>query len=152
MSILHRIIAGAIAVTALLAVRADDAKPSEAERRRLEKAAPSLVKAFVATLRQRYTDESAMELRKFIDPRYLKEHKLEQGKFPIRTVVTGPIYCNQMTDDPQTLVVVAQTEAAAKEVLVFRVTVYEDKVYLRPLAPPDPTTKAFAPWILRIKL
>jgi hypothetical protein len=130
----------------------DAARLSDGDRRRLEKAGPATTKEFVAALRKRFSAESAGELRRFIDPRYLKEHKLQDGKFPIRTVVTDVIYDNRASDDPQTLVAVAKTEAAAKEAFVFRLTVYEGKVYLQPLAPPDPATRSFAPWILRMKL
>lgn len=139
--------------------RADDvegregaAPLSDRDRQRLEEAGPAIVNEFAATLRKRFSDESAGELRRFIDPRYLKEHKLEEGTFPIQTVVTDPIYNNQISDDPQTLVIVAKTEEAAKEAFVFRTTIHEGKVYLQPLAPPDPTRRSFKPWILRVKL
>ncbi|HEX8198884.1 MAG TPA: hypothetical protein VF590_00215 [Isosphaeraceae bacterium] len=130
----------------------DAARPGESDRRRLEEAGPALVKEFVATLRRRFGDEDAGELRRFIDPRYLKEHGLQDGRFPIRTVIAGSIYDSQISDDPQTLVIVAGTDAAAKEVFVFRTTLYRGRVYLQPLAPPDPTTRSFTPWILRMKL
>jgi hypothetical protein len=122
---------------------------SDGDRRRLEDAGPVVVKVFVATLRQRYTDESAGELRKFIDPRYLKEHGLQSGAFPIRRVVTGDIHNNNLSDDPSTALVVADTEGGTKECFLFRLTVYEGNVYILPLAPPDGATRAFSPWILR---
>ncbi len=132
--------------------RPADDRPAEAERARLEETGPALVKEFVATLRKRYGEQDAGELRRFIDPAYLKEHKLEEGRFPVATVVTGVIYDNQVTDDPRTAVIVARTQDAEKEAFVFRLVVREGKVYLRPLAPPDPKTGSFRPWILRLKL
>ena len=91
------------------------ARLSAGERRLLEKAGPTIVKTFIAALRKRFNDENAGELREFIDPRYRKEHKLQAGKFPIRTVLTEVIYDLQISDDPQTLVSIAKTEDAAKE-------------------------------------
>ncbi|HEY7309631.1 MAG TPA: hypothetical protein VH643_09770 [Gemmataceae bacterium] len=140
-------------------VRADDGKggkdstrPSDGDRQRLEETGPAIVKEFGAALRKRYSDEKAGELRKFIDPRYLKEHGLQDGAFPIRRIVTGTIYDNQLSDDPRTALIIVKTEDAAKECLLFRLTVHEGKVYVSPLAPPDKKTKTFNPWILRVKL
>jgi hypothetical protein len=130
----------------------DAARPGEDDRRRLDEAGPALVMEFVATLRRRFGEEDAGELRRFIDPRYLKEHGLQDGRFPIRTVIAGSIYDNQISDDPHRLVIVAGIEAAAKEAFVFRTTLYRGRVYLQPLVPPDPTTRSFTPWILRMKL
>ena len=62
---------------------------TDGARQRLEEAGPVIVKVFVAALRERFSDEKAAELRKFIDPRYLKEHGLQEGVFPIQRVVTG---------------------------------------------------------------
>jgi hypothetical protein len=147
-------IAVALALTAAADAlcREPENRLSDRDRQRLEEAGPAIVKTFIATLRTRFTDDSAAELRKFIDPRYLKEHRLEDGKLPIMRAVTGAIYDNQISDDPQTLVIVAQTEEAAKEAFVFRTTVYDGNVYILPLAPPDPKTRTFKPWILRVKL
>jgi hypothetical protein len=128
------------------------AGPTDPDRRRLEKAGPATVKSFVASLRKRFSDEAAGELREFIDPRYLKAHKLQDGAFPIRRVVTGAIYANYPSADPRTILVIAETAEAAKEAFLFRLTVYEGKVYILPLAPPDPETRSFEPWILRERL
>lgn len=119
---------------------------------RLREQGPAVVKMFVATLRQRFSDEAAAELRRFIDPRYLQEHRLQAGALPMRRVVTKTIYDNQDSDDPGTILIVAETEEVAKEAFLFRTTLYEGNVYILPLAPPDPTTGSFQPWILRMKL
>ena len=103
-------------------------------------------------VRERFRDEKAGELRKFIDPRYLKAHGLQDGAFPIQRVVTGTIYDNQLSDDPSTALVVVETEGKAKECLLFRLTVHEEKVYISPLSAPDKKSKSFSPWILRVKL
>jgi hypothetical protein len=125
---------------------------SDRDRQRLEEAGPAVVKGFVAALRRRFDEKSAGELRKYLDPRYLKEHKLREGALPIQTVVTKAIYANYPTDDPQTLLVVVETEAATKEAMLFRTSVYEENVYILPLAAPDARTRSFNPWILRAKL
>ena len=125
---------------------------TDAERQRLEETGPANTKQFIAALRQRFRDGNAGLFRRFIDPRYLKQHGLQDGPFPMRRPITGRIYDNQLTDDPRTAFVVAQTEEAAKECFVFRLTVLEGKVYFVPLSPPDENSKAFSPWILRAKV
>lgn len=133
--------------------RTGDARLTAWERDRIEEAGPATVKQFIATLRQRFTADTAGELRKFIDPRYLKEHKLEEGAFPIQTVVTGNMHnLRPVPGEPQTILMVVETETAAKEVFLFRTTYYLGSLYLLPLTPPDPATKSFAPWIMRAKL
>jgi hypothetical protein len=122
------------------------------DRRRLEKAGPATVKEFVAALREQYTDESASALRKFIDPRYLKKHGLQDGAFRIQRVMTGAIYDNRLSDDPRTALIVVKTENAAKEWFLFRLTVHEGKVYVSPLSAPDNKSQSFHPWILRVKV
>jgi hypothetical protein len=123
------------------------------ERDRVEEASPALVKHFIATLRQPFTATTAGELRSFIDPRYLKEHKLLEGAFPIQTVVTTNMHdLRPVSGEPQTILVIVETEAATKEVFLFRTTYYLGKVYLLPLAPPDLAAKSFTPWIIRAKL
>ena len=128
------------------------ARLTDGERQRLEEGGPVTVYLFVAALRERYTDETAGDLRKYIDPRYLKEHDLEKGAFPIRRVVTKDIHSNLVSADPSTALIVAGTEDAAKECFLFRLTVHEGKVYIRPLSPPDKKSKSFDPWILRTKV
>jgi len=108
-------------------------------------------KAFAAALRKQFSDETAGELRKFIDPRYLKEHQLEEGPLPIRRVITGSIYDNS-TVDSQTVFVIVETKEAEKEVWLLRMTEYKGEVYILPPAPPDPKTKSFKPWTFRRKL
>lgn len=98
---------------------------TDAERQRLEESGAVVTKTFIAALRERFSDEKAAELRKFIDPRYLKEHGLQDGVFPMQWVVTGAIHNNDLCDDPSTALVVAETEAAAKECFLFRLTVHE---------------------------
>jgi hypothetical protein len=132
--------------------RASADQLSESDRARLAEGSPALVKGFIATLRRRFTDQNRAELREFIDPRYLEKHKLSEGTFPIQTVKTGDIFSNWPTDDPTTLLIVAETDQAAKEAFVFRTTIHKGRVYLSPLAPPDATTKTFRPWILRAKV
>jgi hypothetical protein len=122
------------------------------ERQWLEEGGPVIVKVFVASLRKRYSDETAGELRKYIDPRYLKEHGLQDGAFPIRRVVTKDIYSNHLSDDPRAALIVAETEDAAKECFLFRLAVHEGTVYISPLTPPDKKSKSFNPWILRVKV
>jgi hypothetical protein len=122
-----------------------------AERDRLEESGPVVVKSFVAALRKRFTDATAGELRSFIDPRYLREHALESGPFPMRRLLANDIYYNSLSDDPRTAVIVTRTGDAAKETFLFRLTVYRGTVYILPLNPPDPSTKSFARWIWRMK-
>jgi hypothetical protein len=128
------------------------ARLTDGDRQRLEEAGAVIVKQFVATLRERFSDEKAAGLRKFIDPRYLKEHGLQDGVFPIQRVVTGAIYSNHLSDDPRTALIVAETEGGAKECFLFRLTVHEGNVYLLPLSPPDKKSKSFKLWILRVKV
>jgi hypothetical protein len=128
------------------------ARLTDAERQRLEEGGGVVTKTFIAALRERFSDEKAAELRKFIDPRYLKEHGLEKGAFPILRVVTKDIHSNHLSGDPSTALVVAETEAAAKECFLFRLTVHEGTVYIAPLTAPDKKSKSFSPWILRVKV
>ena len=151
-------VAGGLAMTG--AAHAADKPPAadqparltDAERQRLEEGGPVVTKTFVAALRQRFSDETAAELRKFIDPRYLREHGLQDGAFPIQRVVTGDIHNNNLTDDPSTAIVVAGTEGGAKECFLFRLAVYEGTVYIAPLKAPDKKSKSFNPWIYRMKV
>lgn len=151
-------VAGGLSVTG--AARAEEkrlapdqpARLADGERRRLEEGGPAIVKMFIAALRKRYTDEQAAELRQFIDPRYLKEHGLQDGAFPIQRVVTGRIHRNDLSDDPRTALIIAKTDDAAKECFLFRLTVHQRNVYLLPLAPPDTKSTSFKPWILRVKV
>jgi hypothetical protein len=108
-------------------------------------------KTFAASLRQQFSDETAGELRKFIDPRYLKEHRLAEGPFPIRRVVTGSIYTNSPVD-LQTIFLIVETKEAEKEVWLLRMTEYKGEMYIQPPTPPDPQTKSFKPWTFRKKL
>jgi hypothetical protein len=150
--------AGGLAMTGMASAAENLPAPDEAsrltegDRRRLEEAGPVTVKVFVAALRRRFSDAEAGALRKFIDPRYLKEHGLQDGAFSIERVVTGAIDHNELSDDPRTALNVAQTEGGAKECSLFRLTVRDGKVYIRPLSPPDKESKRFHPWILRVKL
>ena len=151
-------VAGGMSITA--ASNADEkpltpdkiAGPTDVERQRLEEGGPVVTKTFIAALRQRFSDEKAAELRKFIDPRYLKEHGLQDGAFPIQRVVTGDIHNNNLSDDPSTALVVAETEGGTKECFLFRLTVHEGTVYIAPLKAPDKKSKSFSPWILRVKV
>jgi hypothetical protein len=120
------------------------ARLTDAERQWLEAGGPVVTKTFIATLRKRFSDETAAELRTFIDPRYLKEHGLQEGVFPIQRVVTGDIYSNNLADDPCTALTVAATEGGAKECFLFRLTVHQGTVYIAPLAPPDKQTKSLS--------
>jgi hypothetical protein len=111
-----------------------------------------IVKVFVASLHERFSDETAGELRKYIDPRYLKEHGLQDGAFPIRRVVTKSIHSNDLSDDPRMAFNIAETDDAPKELFLFRLTIYEGQVYISPLSPRDKKNKSFNPWILRKKV
>jgi hypothetical protein len=152
------VVAGGLAMTG--AAHADEkpltpdqpARLTDGERQRLKEAGPATVMEFVAALRERFSDEQAAELRKFIDPPYLQAHGMQDGVFPIQRVVTGAIYDNQLSDDPRTALIVAKTENAAKECFLFRLTVHEGKVYIAPLSPPDKPSGSFKPWILRVKV
>jgi hypothetical protein len=94
-------IAGGLAVTGTAHAEEKPVTPDrlarliDAERHLLEDGGGVVTKTFIATLRERFSDEKAAELRKFIDPRYLKEHGLQEGVFPIQRVVTGDIFSNQ---------------------------------------------------------
>jgi hypothetical protein len=124
---------------------------TDADRGRLEEGGV-VTKTFIPALRERLSDKEAAKLREFIDPRYLKEHGLEEGEFPIQRVVTGDIYSNHLSVDPSTALVVAETEGGAKECFLFRLTVHEKNVYIAPLKAPGKKSKSFSPWILRVKV
>jgi hypothetical protein len=128
------------------------ARLTDAERQALEEGGPVVTKVFVVALREQLGDEKAAKLRKFIDPRYLKEHRLQDGVFPIQRVVTGDIHSNDLTDDPSTALVVADTEGGVKECFLFRLTVHEGEVYIAPQKAPDKKSKLFKPWIYRLKV
>jgi hypothetical protein len=128
------------------------ARLTDAERQALEEGGPVVTKVFIVALRERFSDEKAAALRKFIDPRYLKEHGLQDGAFPIQRVVTGDIHNNNLTDDPSTAIVVADTEGGVKECFLFRLTVHKGEVYIAPLKAPDKKSKSFNPWIYRAKV
>lgn len=125
---------------------------TDADRGWLEEGWPVVTKAFIVMLRERLSDEEAAKLREFIDPRYLKQHRLQEGAFPIQRVVTGDIHSNHLSDDPTTALIVADTESGTKECFVFRLTVHERKVYIAPLKAPDQKSKSFTPWILRVQV
>lgn len=129
----------------------EPARLTDIERERLVDGGGVVTKTFIATLRERFSDEKAAELRKFIDPRYLKEHGLQDGAFPIQRVVTGDIHSNIPSDDPSTVLVIADTEGGVKECFLFRLTVHEGTVYIAPQKAPDKKSKSFRPWILRWK-
>jgi hypothetical protein len=127
----------------------DDTQRADPDGRDLRRMVTS--KSFAAALRQTLSDETAGQLRKFIDPRYLKEHQLEAGPFPIRRLVTGSIYDNWPVDD-QTVLVVVETVEAEKEIWLLRMADHEGGSYIAPPAAPDPATRSFKPWLLRRKL
>lgn len=124
-------------------------EPADADGNRLRMAVTS--KSFAATLRTRFTDETAGELRQFIDPRYLEQHRLLEGAFPIQRIVTGAIFDNSPVDD-ETMFVVVGTEEAEQEVWLLRLVVREGKAYVVPPSPPEPTTRVFRPWLFRTRL
>jgi hypothetical protein len=127
---------------------------------------PSVSKTLGATMRTRFKDQTAGELRQFIDPVYLKENKLTEGPFPMERFLTNTdIVENRLCDDYQTGILIVQTDPATntRELFVFRVTytksrrlpgggVESSRAYILPPAPPDPITKTFKPWIFRTKL
>jgi hypothetical protein len=152
---LRQLIGVGVLMGICIAALSRDATAAEAgdrDRQRLAEGGPAVVKQFIAQLRKRRTDEQAGDLRKFIDPRYLKAHRLEEGAFAIKRVVTGAIFDNQLTDDPATVVILAQTDGGAKEAFVFRTTMYEGQAYIQPLTPPERAGGSFTPWILRMKV
>lgn len=114
-------------------------------------------KQFCVAMRER-GGGSAAPLRAFIDPRYLRQHNLEAGPFPIQTAAVVPIFTLQVADDRKTVLCVVGTRenAAAgetvREAILLRVTVHEGKLYLLPVRGPDPATGSFNPWILRTRL
>jgi hypothetical protein len=118
------------------------------EKSRLEESWPVMSKGEIGS---GLTDEKA---RKLIDPRYVEEHKLTEGPFPMARFTRGNLYANQLCADHQTGIMIADTNEAGRprELFVFRLTVYKGRVYIVPPSPPDPTTKAFKPWIFRAKL
>lgn len=127
----------------------EDSQPADHDGRVLESLATT--KSFVATLRQEFSNETAGELRKFIDPGYLKEYRLEEGPFPIKRLVTGSIYDNSPINSELIFVVVETTEAE-KEISLFRMKEHEGKSYIVPPSVPDPTSRSFSPWTFRRKL
>src|SRR5262249_17977111 len=98
-------VAGGLIVTGATGVAGEPrragqpARLTDADRLALEAAGPAVTKTFIAALRERLSDKEAAKLREFIDPRYLKEHGLKDGEFPIQRVVTGDIYSNHLSDD-----------------------------------------------------
>ncbi len=128
--------------------REDAARLSDGDRQRFEEGGPVVVKHFVASLRYA---ERLGELHTLIDPRYLKKHRRLEGKLSFQKFVTKSIYELKLSDDPQTVLCTASTEESVRETFLFRTTIYENRVYLLPLDPPDPATGIYKPWILRIK-
>lgn len=128
--------------------REDAARLSDGDRQRFEEGGPVVVKHFVASLRYA---ERLGELHTLIDPRHLKKHRRPEGELSFQKFVTKSIYELKLSDDPQTVLCTASTEESARETFLFRTTIYENRVYLLPLDPPDPATGIYKPWILRIK-
>ena len=100
----------------------------------------------------------AARLRKYFDPAFLKKHNLGEGEFPVQMAPVFPIYDMQIADDRRTILCVVGTKVSAdaketvKEGILLRVIVHEKTLYLSPEKGPDPKTKTFTPWILRMKL
>jgi len=100
----------------------------------------------------------AARLRKYFDPRFLEKHNLADDEFPVQMAPVFPIYTMQIADDRKTILCVVGTKENAsakdlvKEGILLRVIVHEKKLYLSPEKGPDPKTKTFTPWILRMKL
>ena len=110
-------------------------------------------KVFCVALRKLNNDESKRAaLRVFFDPRYLEKHDLKEGAFPVKTVAVGAVFNIQIANDRRTAICEVQTEQNPKELLLLRLTVHDGKLYLTPVAPPDPKTRSFTPWIFRMKI
>ena len=126
-------------------------EPTEGVQFRREENAIIVAKTFVDAMRRERAGEAVGLLRECIDPRYLKEHNLQDGAFPIRRVVTGAILTKSLVD-PQTVFMLVETDEAEKEVWLLRVAEVDGKMYVVPPRPPDRKTKAFTAWSFRWKL
>jgi hypothetical protein len=111
-----------------------------------------LAKSFCVALRRHHADENLAALREFFDPRYLKKYNLTEGRLTFATASVRDIFSIQVAQDRCTLVCIVNTHENEKELLLFRATVHEGKLYLQPPLPPEPRTQKFTPWLLRTKV
>lgn len=133
--------------------------PEEVRSTQEEMRLLATAKAFCVAMRNHHGDKNANALREYIDPRYLEKHELKHGDLAMPMLPVGPIFEIQIADDDATIYCVIGTggtsEAPIKEVLVLKMSDFEEKGgkrYLIPPKPPDSKTGSFAPWILRAKL
>jgi len=114
-----------------------------------------LTKVFLSTMGSHHGDKNANALREFIDPNYLKQHKLTDADLAAQMVPVWGIQRYDIADDRRTVLCFVETKsgsnAIVKEAILLRLSVHEDKVYLLPAKAPD-AKGSFAPWILRTKL
>lgn len=115
-----------------------------------------LTKHFLATMGKHHGDKNANVLREFIDPDYLKQHKLTDADLAVPMVPVWGIHNYQTADDRRTVLCFVETKTGSdpvvKEAILLRLSVRDGKVYLLPAKAPDAKTGSFVPWILRTKL
>ncbi len=112
-----------------------------------------LTKHFLATMGTHRGDKNANALREFIDPNYLKQHKLTDADLAAPIAPVWGIDTYEIADDRRTVLCFVETktgtDAVVKEAILLRLSVHEGKVYLLPAKAPDAKTGSFTLWILR---
>ena len=115
-----------------------------------------LTKSFLATMGTHHGDKNANSLREFIDPDYLKQHKLTDADLAVQMVPVWGINNYQIAADRRTVLCLVETKTGAnaviREAILLRLAVHDGKPYLLPAKAPDAKTGSFTPWILRTKL
>jgi hypothetical protein len=113
-------------------------------------------KVFLDEMRRHHGDKNGNALRKYIDPGYLKQHKLTDADLAAQMAPVWNIHNYNIAADRRTVLCQVSTKADSKaqvqELIVLRLSVHEGKVYLLPATAPDAKTGSFTPWILRTKV
>ncbi len=112
-------------------------------------------KVFLDAMRRHHGDKNGNALREYLDPGYLKQHKLTDADLAVQMAPVWNIYSYTIADDRRTVICFVDTntdpKVRVKEAILLRLSVHEGKVYLLPAKAPDAKTGSFAPWILRTK-
>lgn len=115
-----------------------------------------LTKHFLATMETHHRDKNANALREFIDPNYLKLHKLTDADLTAEMVPVWGTDNYKIAADRRTVLCFVETktgtDTVVKEAILLRLSVHEGKPYLLPANAPDAKTGSFVPWILRTQL
>lgn len=115
-----------------------------------------LTKSFLSKMGSHHGDKNANALREFIDPNYLKQHKLTDADLAAQMAPVWGIQRYEIATDRRTVLCFVETKsgsnAIVKEAILLRLSVHDGKVYLLPANAPDAKTGSFTPWILRTKI